>query len=714
MSRKHSLIAFAIIVVAALVWLFLPGDEPTGDKTGETAPATDISEFGDAEISDESRTEDRTEDWLAYGRTHSEQRFSPLTDVNRDTVSRLGVAWYMDLPNDVGLVSTPLVVDGVLYFVGSMNVIRALDATTGELLWQYDPDVGAHIGKNRQVGWAHNRGISFYKGRVFAATWDGRLFALDAKSGELAWSTRTFDANKPLYITGAPKAFRDKVLIGNGGTEVGRARGFVTAFDTQTGEEAWKFFIVPGNPADGFENEAMAMAAETWTGPWWEHGGGGNAWHGFTYDPEFNAVYIGTGNGAPWNHRIRSPGGGDNLFLCSIVALDADSGAYRWHYQQSPGETWDYTATMDIVLADIEVDGRPIKAILHAPKNGFFYVIDRATGKLVSAEPFSRVTWATHIDLETGRPVETPDARYADGEANVWPSAHGAHNWQSMSYNPMTGLVYLPTMNMGGRYVDLGLDASYRVEDFVGGTGVGLFEILIPDDMPPGMLQAWDPVNQEAAWSVPQDHPWNAGTLTTAGKLVFQGRYDGVFLAYDATTGAEVWSYDLGLGISAPPITYKLDGTQYLALLVGYGGGYTMAFTPGLPDEGWAYGVHTRRLVAFALDGDKSLPAQPPPYFPEPLVVSDFAVDESIVRQGARLYGTYCTICHGIQAVANAMAPDLRASAAALNLPVFAEAVREGTLVHRAMPAFAAFEDEEMEAMRHYIRAVAHRDAATE
>lgn len=710
MSSKIAPVVVAIIAIAVLAWLSLPGDAPVGDQTSETAATTDISLFGDLQIADESRTAD----WLAYGRTHSEQRFSPLTDINRDTVSRLGVAWYMDLPDDVGLVSTPLVVDGVLYFVGSMNVIRALDATTGALLWQYDPEVGAHIGNKRQVGWAHNRGISFYKGKIFGATWDGRLFAVDAKSGALVWSTRTYDANKPLYITGAPKAFRDKVLIGNGGTELGRARGFVTAYDAESGAQAWKFFIVPGNPADGFESEAMAMAAETWSGPWWEHGGGGNAWHGFTYDPEFDAVYIGTGNGAPWNHRIRSPGGGDNLFLCSIVALDADSGAYLWHYQQNPGETWDYTATMDIVLADIEVDGRPIKAILHAPKNGFFYVIDRATGKLVSAEPFSRVTWATHIDLETGRPVETPDARYADGEAIIWPSAHGAHNWQSMSYNPVTGLVYLPTMNMGGRYVDLGLDVSWRAQDFIGGTGVGLFEILIPDDLPPGMLQAWDPVKQQAAWSVPQQHPWNAGTLTTAGNLVFQGRYDGVFLAYDATTGAEAWSYDLGLGISAPPITYKLGGTQYLALLVGYGGGYTMAFTPGLPDEGWAYGVHMRRLVAFALDGEKSLPPQPPPYFPEPLMVSDFAVDESIARQGARLYGTYCTICHGIQAVANAMAPDLRASAASVSFPVFAEAVREGTLVHRAMPAFAAFADEELQAMLHYIRAIAHRDAATE
>jgi len=710
MNVGKSLLVVAAIVVAALAWFALSGRDikPAGVATPETGAG--ISQIGDEQIADETRTED----WLAYGRTHSEQRFSPIDDINRGTIGKLGVAWYRDLPLDVGLVSTPLVVDGILYFTGTMNVVRAVDATSGEPVWEYDPDVAGHIGRDRQLGWVHSRGVSFYKGRIFAATWDGRLFALDAKSGELLWSVRTFDAGEPLYITGAPKAFRDKVLIGNGGTEVGRARGFITAYDAATGAEAWKFFIVPGNPADGFENDAMAMAAETWTGAWWEHGGGGNAWHGFTYDPEFNTVYIGTGNGSPWNRRIRSPDGGDNLFLCSIVALDADTGEYRWHYQENPGETWDYNANMDIVLADIEIDGSPVKAILHAPKNGFFYVIDRATGKLVSAAPFARVNWATRIDKASGRPVETPDARYEDGEAEVWPSAHGAHSWQAMSYNPVTGLVYLPTMNMGGRYVDMGLDASWRMQDFIGGTGVGLFEILVPTDVSPGLLQAWDPVRQEVRWAVPQAHPWNAGTLTTAGNLVFQGRYDGHFVAYDAGSGEALWDYDLGLGISAPPVTYRLGGRQYVALLVGYGGGYTMGFTPGLPDEGWAYGVHTRRLVAFALDGDVALPEQPPPYFPKPLVYADFLLDESLVEQGAGIYGTYCGICHGGGVVANAMAPDLRASAVPLDFNAFAEVVREGSRTGRAMPPFAALDDQALEALRHYIRAVAHRDATGE
>jgi quinohemoprotein ethanol dehydrogenase len=699
--------ALAAFVVSALIWLTLRHETPSTGEGGEWTAEEDISKIGDAEIADESRRGD----WLAYGRTHSETRFSPLDDINRDTIKNLDVAWYRDLPNDVGLVSTPLVVDGVMYFTGTMNVIRAVDAATGELIWAYDPKVAEYVGNRRQVGWVHNRGISFYGGKIFAATWDGRLFALDALSGKLVWSVRTFDADKPLYITGAPKAFKGKVLIGNGGTEVGRTRGFVTAFEADTGKVAWRFHIVPGNPADGFESEAMAMAAESWTGSWWEHGGGGNVWHGFTYDPEFNAVYVGTGNGSPWNRRIRSPGGGDNLFLSSVVALNADTGTYLWHYQTTPGESWDYSSCMDIVLADIDVNSRTIKAILHAPKNGFFYVIDRSTGTLVSAEPFARVTWATHIDPVTGRPVETSDARYEDGEGDIWPSAHGAHSWQAMSYNPMTGLVYLPTMNLGGRYVDVGLDASWRMKDFIGGTGVGLFEILVPDDISPGALQAWDPARQRAAWVVPQEHPWNAGTLTTAGNLVFQGRHDGIFLAYDAKTGEELWSHDLGLGISAPPITYELKGRQYVALLVGYGGGYTNGVTPGLPDEGWTYGVHTRRVVAFALEGDVALPPQRPRHKPQPVVDAGFAFDEALVKKGARLYGTYCGICHGGGAVANAMAPDLRASTVPLDFSLFADVVRDGARVNRAMPAFAALQDEDLEAIRHYIRAAAHRDA---
>ncbi|HSH12485.1 MAG TPA: PQQ-binding-like beta-propeller repeat protein, partial [Desulfurivibrionaceae bacterium] len=527
----------------------------------------------------------------------------------------------------------------------------------------------------RRTGWRHNRGISFYEGKLFGATWDGRLFALDAKTGKRLWIVRTFGLDEALYITGAPKAFKGKVLIGNGGTESGPTRGWVAAYDADTGKEAWKFYIVPGNPAEGFESPAMAMAAKTWTGEWWKHGGGGNAWHAFTYDAEFDRLYIGTGNGSPWNRKIRSPGGGDNLFLCSIVALDPDTGEYLWHYQTTPGESWDYNSNMDIVLADLQVGGasdKPLKAILHAPKNGFFYVLDRETGKLVSAEPFVKTTWATHVDMETGRPVEVPGARYETEPAYITPNAFGAHGWHAMSYNPDTGLVYIPAQHYATIYSDAGYDIkNFQLEAFVGGWGVDPLTAEPPQDYPASLL-AWDPVKQEPAWEIAQSSGPNGGTLTTRGNLVFQGRADGILMAYDARTGEELWRFDAGLGISAPPISYELDGRQYVSLLVGWGGGVAGIGALFSSEEasprhlGWDYGRHVRRLVTFSLDGSAEMPAQPPPHFPEPIAAPDFVINADLAEQGALEYGA-CMPCHGLDALAAGMAPDLRASAVALD-----------------------------------------------
>ena len=496
----------------------------------------DTSTFVDDEALADAASGDN---WLAYARTYSEQRHSPLVQVNDGNVSELGIAWYVDLPDDRSLVGTPLVVDGVLYYEGSYNVLRAVDATTGELLWQYDPKVIETAGDRLRVLFAYSRGIAFWKGTIYVATIDGRLIAVDARDGTELWSQMTVDPALPLFITGVPKVFKDKVIIGNGGTELGPIRGYVTAYDAATGEQAWRFHVVPGNPADGFESEAMAMAAETWTGEWWKYGGGGTVWNAITYDPEFDVVYLGTGNGAPWNPKIRSPDGGDNLFLCSIVALDADTGEYRWHYQTTPAEAWDYNSNMDIVLADLTIDGREVKALLHAPKNGFFYVIDRETGALLSAEPFSKVTWASEIDLETGRPVEIAGARYEDGEAEVYPSPWGAHSWHAMSYNPGTGLAYIPTMEIAGLYSDEGIDVkAWRSPDWAfDGAGVHLFGADAPADAGTSSLQAWDPVEQRAVWEAPLPGAWNAGTLTTAGNLVLQGRADGQLVVYRADDG---------------------------------------------------------------------------------------------------------------------------------------------------------------------------------
>jgi quinohemoprotein ethanol dehydrogenase len=496
---------------------------------------------GSPRVDDRRLTSDPTgENWLAFGRTYSEQRFSPLAQIDDSNVGSLSVDWFVELYSDRGLVSTPLVVDGVMYFIGSLNVVRAVNATDGTLLWEYDPQVALQ-GERMRAGWEHSRGIGFWDGRVYVATWDGRLNAVDAETGTELWSTMTVDPDRALYITGAPKVFKGKVLIGNGGTENGPARGYVTAYDAETGEQAWRFWIVPGNPADGFENDAMRMAAETWTGDWWRHGGGGNAWHGFTYDPELDQLYIGTGNGSPWNRRIRSPDGGDNLFLSSVVALDPDTGDYLWHYQTAPGETWDFNSNMDIVLADLEIDGRDRQVILHAPKNGFFYVIDRTNGELISAEPFTTTTWASHIDAETGRPVEIPGARYPDGEAEVTPGPLGAHSWHAMSFNPTTGLAYLPAMHVNWRYDETGIDlATFQSVDFQGGLGVNVTFLGPSRDIGASSLQAWDPVRQELAWEIPLDGAFNPGTMTTAGNLVFQGRVDGTFRAYRADSGDEL------------------------------------------------------------------------------------------------------------------------------------------------------------------------------
>ncbi len=682
----NAFIRFCFLIIILITWIF-----PSCKKAVETNLQQDMA------IADETNTSD----WLAYGRTHSERRFSPLTSIDTSNVSALQVDWYIDLPQDRALVSTPLVINGILYFTGTGNVVRAVDATNGKAVWSYDPEIAKEIGNHRKVGWSQSRGLSYYRGKIFLATWDGRLQALDAKSGKMIWSTRTFDINKPWFITGAPKAFKGKVLIGNGGTEQGPSRGYVTAYDAETGEQAWRFYIVPGNPADGFENEAMKMAAGTWTGEWWKHGGGGNAWHGFTYDPELDLLYIGTGNGSPWNRKIRSPGGGDNLFLCSIVALDPDTGEYRWHYQTTPGESWDYNSNMDIVLADLMLEGKKTKVILHAPKNGFFYVINRETGKLISARPFVETSWASEIDLSTGRPVEIHAARYEEGPGYVTPGPHGAHSWHAMSFNPNTGLAYIPTIHDGNIYSDQGIDLpSWRAIDFKGGIGVNLSE---PEKLPrnyPASLQAWDPIGQKMVWSVPQEELWNAGTLTTAGTLVFQGRADGKFLAYHAVTGEVLWTFDTQLGISAPPVTYSLQGRQYIALLVGWGGAFAGVGNKVL---GWEYGKHMRRLIVFSLEGKTELPPLPPPYFPVPLEAPAFAVNDSMADAGAALYGK-CSGCHGPGLNAAGMAPDLKASAIALNLDLFRLVVQKGERLNMGMPAYPDLTDEQLLSLMHMIR----------
>jgi quinohemoprotein ethanol dehydrogenase len=625
-------------------------------------------------------------------------------------VERLGLAWSYDIDALPTSYSAPIEVGGVLYFASGYSVIHALNAVTGELLWQYDPQAPQAAGERMRGAWGV-RGIAYANGKIYTGTVDGRLIAIDARTGSAVWSVMTLEPNDGRYISGPPQVFNDVVVIGHGGADFAPVRGYVTAYDAETGAQKWRFYTVPGNPADGFENDAMRMAAGTWNGEWWRYGGGGTVWHAMAYDPRYNRIYIGTGNGAPWNQKIRSPGGGDNLFLCSIIALDAETGEYVWHYQVNPGETWDYNAAMDIELADIEIDGHTRHVILHAPKNGFFYVIDREDGRLISAEQFAQnVTWAERIDVESGRPVEIASARYPDGQAAlVFPSPVGAHAAEAMSYSPRSGLVYIPAIEQGRIYVDAPNLAnwSYAPGQVINnGTGAP------PPGMtaPPGTnrLLAWDPVRQREAWSVPLQGRKNGGVLSTAGNLVFQGNVTGEVIAYAADTGRRLWSFDGQTGILGQPISYRAGGRQYVSIITGWRMGGTSG--PGLD---WDYRVQRRRVLTFALDATAQLP--PLDRTPAPFVDdAAFRVDARRAALGASVFGQRCYLCHGPALASGGTAPDLRRSPIPSDLASLTAVLHDGVLVQNGMPLYAELSPQEIEGLQHYIRQQAREAIATE
>ena len=647
------------------------------------------------------KNENDGRNWPAYGRTFSETHYSPLSEINRETVPRLNLAWTLDLDVTNNL-STPLAVDGIIYVASGYSFVHAVDAKTGKLLWRYDPEVAKAAGTKLRTGWGI-RGLSFWKGRLFVGTHDGRLISLDAKTGQPVWTVQTLDANDGSFISGPPRVFNDKVIIGFGGGDFGAVRGYVTAYDTATGKQLWRWWTVPGDPAKGFENKSMEMAAKTWTGEWWKYGGGGTVWNAMTYDPEFNRVYLGTGNGGPWNWKIRSPGGGDNLFLCSVVALNADTGEYVWHYQTTPGDSWDYNSAMDMTLATLNIGGVPKKVLLHAPKNGFFYVIDRENGKLISAEKLGKVTWATKVDMATGKPVLTPNARYENGPVTLWPSFQGVHNLYPQSFSPKTGLVYVPTIEMPATF---GGDVDYKnwkpLPSSIQFTGFPTADGDAPADAGKSFLVAWDPVKQRAAWQQPTPGPHNGGTLATAGDLVFQGQADGYINAYGASDGRRVWSYYAATAALGTPITFAIGKTQYIAILTGPLHGAPGGFGSMAARFGWDSRIHPRRLLVFVLDGKAKLPPTPPPVFAQPLDGPQMEVDEALVKEGIQQWSR-CQLCHGPGAVAGGTAPDLRASVVPLNPALFSLTVRTG-IEARGMPKFTELNDRELDALRHYIR----------
>lgn len=645
-------------------------------------------------------------DWAGYGRTFGEQHYSPLTQINAKTVGRLGLAWSLDL-DATNSVTQPIAVDGVLFFATGYSVIHAVEAASGRMLWSYDPKAASRAGSNLRFGWG-SRGIAWWNGRIYTGTQDGRLIAIDARTGTALWSVQTFPKDSAAFITGAPRVFADKVIIGHS-SDTGSNRGYVTAYDATDGRQLWRFFTVPGNPADGFEDATMEAAAKTWSGEWWKFGGGADVWNAMSYDQDADTLYIGTGNGYPINRRIRSADRGDNLFVASIIALDGASGHYKWHYQLNPGDTWDYDATTDMELADLKVGGHLRKVLIQAAKNGFVYVIDRSNGQLISAQPYAKVTWAKRIDIRSGRPIEAADARYPNGMAvEIWPGPFGAHGWLPMSYSLRTHFIYIPVLEAGMVLDDKGISPGQWSAPRDRTIDGALNASESARQRKPGALIAWNPATQRLAWRVPQSSSVVGGTMATGGGLVFQQSLEATLNAYSDLNGKLLWSYELGTPSIAPPITYAVDGHQYITVLTGLGTDAARLFAVKLvrdevgPCSGIDPRTQARRVLTFTLDGKGTLPSAV--IAPAAATESaDMQVDLRAAADGAADYDRHCAHCHGLSVVGIIHAPDLRRSAVPLSGSAFSAVVREGSLVAAGMPAFGELTDRQLQSLRAYI-----------
>ena len=698
-NKKQATLVGVVVLsaIAALALVGIPGSNSPEHSVAETpVQASPSKAVGLIDTQRILAADEAPGDWLAYGRDYGEQRFSPLTQVNKETIKDLELAWSFDMYTNRGLEASPIVVDGIMYMTGSWSVVFAVDAKTGEEIWSYDPEVPGDWARKACCD-VVNRGVAVYEGAVFVATLDGYLVALNAENGEVIWRKNTIiDRTRSYTITGAPRVANGRVFIGNGGGEYG-VRGYVTAYDTKTGEEDWRFFTVPGDPSKPFEHPEMELAAKTWKGgEWWKIGGGGTVWNSIVYDAETDTVFLGVGNGSPWTRTIRSPGGGDNLFLSAIVALNASNGEMRWYYQTTPGDNWDYTAVQDMMLADMEVDGVVRKVIMQAPKNGFFYVIDRQTGELLRANPYVTVNWASHIDMETGRPVENPDKDFLTGDSQwILPGPLGGHNWQSMSYNPNTGLVYIPALENPLVFdVEHDFKATGRFKYIEGGWNTGvefgrLLEIMGEHpDLPKGKgyITAFDPITGKTHWTREHGTHWNGGTLSTAADLVFQGNGDGYFVAYDAQNGDELWKVNTYTSTIAPPVTYSIDGEQYVAIQVGSGGAAGLTEGDLAMPASAKYG-NFGRMLAFKINGGLSIdePEHWARDIPEPPIVQASAAQ---IEHGGELYGEVCGFCHGIGVYGGPAVPDLRKMSEQTHR-MFNEIVLEGVLADRGMSNFS-------------------------
>ena len=670
--------------------------------------------------------------WLTGGRDYQQTYYSPLEGINRDNVTELGYAWHYETGSTTGLEATPIVVDGRMYTSGPRGAVYALDAASGRALWRFEPEIDDSFYRKVCCGIV-NRGVAVWRGSVYVASLDGWLLSLDADNGQVLWRVDTLvDRERGYTITGAPYIAADQVIIGNSGAELD-ARGYFTAYDADTGVQTWRFFTVPGDPALGFEHPELETAAATWSpNSLWEVGLGGTVWDGMAYDPELELLYVGTGNAAPYPRKLRSPGGGDNLFLASILAVNPHTGRLVWHYQTTPGENWDFTATQKLILADIDWQGDQRKVIMQAPKNGFFYVLDRESGELLSAKPYAAVNWASHIDMQTGRPVETSQGEYFDEPKLVFPSPAGAHNWQPMSYSPSTELVYIPVietgaiwlmpeepfvyqkgaLNMGSLYVfpvrgEYGLDSPAA-------RNLPSFEQLSagqPDTHIRGVLRAWNPREERVVWEIDTSGPWagelmafwnSGGVMSTASGLVFQGNAVGEFTALDAYTGEMLHQIDVGASMIAAPMTYSVDGEQYVAIMAALGGGGGQSHPP--ESAAWRYG-NGGRIFAFRLGGggvplraeiERSAADNPLP------AVARYGTSEQI-EAGADRFARHCAQCHASLDGTGAGIPDLRfMNEQAHN--EFSDTVLDGRLADKGMGSFAGLlSEEEVSSIHVYV-----------
>jgi len=681
----HSPIKPILFILALVTVLAGCSDADVETTQGEQAA---VSEVAAPAIS----ATDIGAQWASYGSDYTEQRYSPLSQISPDTISELELAWYGDLAERGGSYeTTPVVSDGRIFVSAPWSKVYAFDAKNGSLLWKYDPEVPGEWAVNLCCGIV-NRGVATWEDMVIWGTLDGRLVAVDAASGEMLWEVQATDREKQLSITGAPRIANGRIFIGEAGSEF-HMRGYLAAYDASNGEELWRWWAVPGNPELGFEQPELEWAADTWNGDWWETGGGGTPWDAITYDEETDQVIIGTGNGAPWPAEIRSPGGGDNLFTASIVALDATTGEYRWHYQAVPEDSWDFDNTQQLVTADLVINGQERHVVMQAPKNGVFYVIDIATGEVLSADLYvPSANWMLGFD-ENFKPLINPEANYGafgDRGFHVVPSAGGAHSWHPMAFNPDTGLMYIPT-NYGS--FPLVAEAGAKMGNQLLSINVG----KRPQDPAPVLegagsyLLAWDPIAKEPVWEQRLGGS-RAGVLTTAGNLVFQGTSDATFSAFRADTGEQVWTTETQAGIVGGAASYEVDGEQYVAVVAGQnrrGAGY------------WA--PNFARLLVYKLGSDATLPEMIT-YTPPELNPPENFGDAELLAQGETHYNAHCASCHGNNARVGSLFPDLKYAAALNNSALFNAIVIDGALQNNGMVSFSEFlSPDDTQAIRAYV-----------